>query len=132
MANRWKSGAGETEPRSYTRMSLGGKVIGGIDLSTGTPFITFDSPSSETTYPVVDLGGVKKLTIAVEFGSTTEGVSLHISNSVTGAELFSQADIAYPDLWSWTGTKKAAWTYYGTTGDTGTHTLYIQNQVSTR
>jgi subtilisin family serine protease len=120
--------SGET----YTEVAIGGSVIGGIDLTTGKPFVYFDPPYDErlSTEDSIDLSGVCKLSISLGLGSGF--VELTISDSTNGDELYRNVYIPYPGTWNWTGSDRMAFLYYGTSGVTGSHELLVREVVSLR
>ena len=119
--------------KSYTEMTIGGSVIAGLNLSDRKPFIFFDSPYTETTYSAIstnDLDGVTKLSIAIGLGSSS--VFLSITNSDTGEQIFLEEGISYPSPWTFNGTDKGAFIFYGTGSDSGTHKILVHDFLSVR
>lgn len=102
-------------------------MIAGIELHTGKPFIHFDPPYVEHSYPSISLVNRKKLSISV--GMSYSFVRFRITDSTNGQQLFSQ-DVPYPGNWNWTGIDKPAFIYYGNTSQSGE--LYVRSFVSAR
>ena len=118
--------------KPYIEMTFGGSVFGGIELTSGTPYISFSPPFTDITFSPINLSGVRKLSIAV--GLDNQTASLSISNSITGESLFFQDNISYPSVWNWTGTDKGAFMYWGGLegGSSGTNRLLVKSFLSVR
>lgn len=117
--------------KNYKQASIGGSAFGGVILDTGQPFMFFDGPFVQFTYPAIDLRGVTKLSIAVHFDQTS--ASLFISDGSTGEELFDQDNIAFPSNWNFNGTITGVIGYISKDeNDAGSGTLHLRSTVTVR
>ncbi len=127
---------------TYKRMSFGDYVFAGIDLKGPSdrsyPFIVYDTPLTDLSYSpyYLDLRGVKNLSIAVTI--TDESVTLYASNSDNGTPLITTGSgdhfiqVNFPYSWDLGTNAVPVLMYYGSSGETGTHHLYIREFVSLR
>ncbi len=115
--------------KTYDEISFAASMIGGIDVDTGEPFIYFDPPYTEFTYPAISLTGLTKLSINLFEGPGY--ASLYISDAITGEIIFQEEGIPYPGDWNWTGTDKPAIAYYGLSSGTS-GTLHVRSFLSAR
>jgi hypothetical protein len=118
-------------PQQYTQVGIGGSMIAGIDLDTRKPFIYFDPPYFEYTYPdpPIILTNRKKLSISLTYA--VGAATLRISDTATGEQLALWQNIQFPPGWAYVGTDKPAIVYYGTTSGTS-GSLYGRAFLSVR
>lgn len=115
--------------QDYVEATLSGSAFGGGILDTGEPFIFFEAPYVQTTFSPINLTGVTKLSIAVNFGAYS--CALYITDHSTGEVLFSQEGIEYPSNWQIETTRTGVIAYISKDAtDTGSGELYLQSTVT--
>ncbi len=122
------SACAEADNHWYDRITFSGSMMGGIELNSGVPFVYFDSPYVEYTFPAISLAGVRKLSIALQ--RLPSSVRLVITNRDTGQELanITQGFLGWGGL---TGPEQPALMYYGTQPGVDSGSLHFRAFAST-
>src|SRR2546427_736218 len=98
----------------YDEDSFAASLVAGVQLDDARPFWHTAPPYTERTYDPIAIGDLTQMAISVNL--TAQDLTLRISNSTTGRQIFTVTE-PFP-VWNWSGTRTPVFAYFGVTKGT--------------